>query len=82
MRFRRSFRFVAALAVREMTGQELADELGLTLTTTLHHLASLREAQLVESGGRRRPYQLRRDTIVAYGDQLSELASRHRRQRG
>jgi DNA-binding transcriptional ArsR family regulator len=50
---------VVALSREDLLAQDLADELGIALSTTLHHLAALRRAGLVEHGGRRRAYALR-----------------------
>jgi DNA-binding transcriptional ArsR family regulator len=51
-------RALTALAASELSAQELADVLGLGLSTVLHHLGELRAVGLVESGGRRRPYRI------------------------
>lgn len=51
-------RALTALAGSEFGAQELADRLGLGLSTVLHHLGELRAVGLVERGGRRRPYRI------------------------
>ncbi|HKY50262.1 MAG TPA: metalloregulator ArsR/SmtB family transcription factor [Candidatus Limnocylindria bacterium] len=51
-------RSLSALAGSDLGAQELADRLGLGLSTVLHHLAELRAVGLVERGGRRRPYRI------------------------
>lgn len=51
-------RALTALAGSELGAQELADALGLGLSTVLHHLGELGAVGLVERGGRRRPYRI------------------------
>lgn len=51
-------RALTALAGAELSAQELADVLGIGLSTVLHHLGELRAVGLVERGGRRRPYRI------------------------
>jgi DNA-binding transcriptional ArsR family regulator len=49
-------RIVRYLAAQDGTAVELAEHLGLTKSTTHHHLAQLREARLVELRGNARGY--------------------------
>jgi DNA-binding transcriptional ArsR family regulator len=49
-------RIVRYLAAQEATAAELAQHLGLTKSTTHHHLSQLREARLVELRGNARGY--------------------------
>lgn len=69
-------RMVLALAERDIPAQELADLTGAGLTTSLHHLAVLRQAGLVAGGGRRRPYRLARDRVERMGGLLAALGRR------
>jgi DNA-binding transcriptional ArsR family regulator len=66
-------RALAALAESELGAQELADRLGLGLSTVLHHLGELRAAGLVERGGRRRPYRLAARGLERAATLLREL---------
>ncbi|HEY6959034.1 MAG TPA: metalloregulator ArsR/SmtB family transcription factor [Candidatus Limnocylindria bacterium] len=63
---------VVALSREDLLAQDLADQLGLSLSTTLHHLAALRRAGLVEHGGRRRAYALRGAPLRRLRDVLAE----------
>ncbi len=65
-------RIVGLLATRPMAVAELADALGLTPATTVHHLARLRVAGLVESRDRRPfvEYALRAGRLAEVGRQL------------
>jgi DNA-binding transcriptional ArsR family regulator len=64
---------VSELAREDLTAQELADRVGLGLSTTLHHLAALRRAEFVARGGRRRAYGLRRAPIRRLRAIIDEL---------
>ena len=66
-------RVVTALAGSDLGAQELADRLGLGLSTVLHHLAELRASGLVEHGGRRRPYRLAAQGLDRAATLLREL---------
>lgn len=66
-------RALTALAGSDLAAQELADRLGLGLSTVLHHLAVLRAAGLVERGGRRRPYRLAAQGLERAAAVLREL---------
>ena len=66
-------RILKLLARGDGGAQELADELGVSLNTALHHLHALREAGLVGRGGRRQAYRLRRSRLAAYTRRLTEL---------
>ncbi len=65
-------RIVGLLAGTPMAVAELADALGLTPATTVHHLGRLREAGLVEARDRRPfvEYQLRAGRLAEVGRQL------------
>ena len=65
-------RIVGLLAGRPMAVVELAAALGLTPSTTVHHLSRLREAGLVESRDRRPfvEYALRAGRLAEVGRQL------------
>jgi DNA-binding transcriptional ArsR family regulator len=67
-------RALTALAGSELGAQELADRLGLGLSTVLHHLGELREAGLVERGGRRRPYRIAARGLERAAALLDELS--------
>lgn len=69
-------RIVRALAASDLTAQELSDRVGIGLTTVLHHLDTLRSAQLVGAGGRRQRYQLRPRGLSGYANQIRSLAGR------
>ncbi|OFV83009.1 MAG: hypothetical protein A2W26_11300 [Acidobacteria bacterium RBG_16_64_8] len=60
------------LAEREMYLQEIANRLGVTHVTAIHHLALLRAARLVRSveRGGLKYYQLRPETVAQVGDRL------------
>lgn len=68
-------RILQMLADREMYLQEIANRLGVTHVTAIHHLALLRAAHLVRSveRGNLKYYQLRRDAAVTVGDRLGDL---------
>ena len=67
-------RALTALAGSELGAQELADRLGLGLSTVLHHLGELRAAGLVERGGRRRPYRIAAKGLERAAALLDEMA--------
>ncbi len=67
-------RTLTALAGSDLGAQELADRLGLGLSTVLHHLGELRAAGLVESGGRRRPYRIAARGLERAAALLRELS--------
>ncbi|HET9810014.1 MAG TPA: winged helix-turn-helix domain-containing protein [Candidatus Limnocylindria bacterium] len=69
-------RALTALADSELGAQELADRLGLGLSTVLHHLGELRAAGLVERGGRRRPYRIAAQGLDRAAALLRELSRR------
>ena len=60
----------------ELGAQELADRLGLGLSTVLHHLGELRAAGLVERGGRRRPYRIAARGLERAAALLDELSGK------
>lgn len=64
---------VVALSGEDLLAQDLADQLGIGLSTTLHHLAALRRAGLVERGGRRRAYALRAAPLGRLRAALAEI---------
>jgi len=68
-------RILQMLAEREMYLQEIANRLGVTHVTAIHHLALLRAAQLVRAieRGNLKYYQLRRETAADIGGRLREL---------
>lgn len=68
-------RILRLLGEREMYLQEIANRLGVTHVTAIHHLALLRAAHLVravERGGLKY-YRLRPETVAQVGDRLREL---------
>ena len=67
-------RALKALAGSELGAQEVADRLGLGLSTVLHHLGELRAVGLVEQGGRRRPYRIATKGLERAAALLEELA--------
>jgi DNA-binding transcriptional ArsR family regulator len=67
-------RALTALAGSDLGAQELADRLGVGLSTVLHHLAELRAAGLVESGGRRQPYRIAVPRLERAAALLREIA--------
>jgi DNA-binding transcriptional ArsR family regulator len=67
-------RALTALAGSELGAQELADRLGLGLSTVLHHLGELRAAGLVERGGRRRPYRIAAQGLERAAALLGQLS--------
>ena len=67
-------RALTALAVSDLGAQELADRLGIGLSTVLHHLGELRAVGLVERGGRRRPYRIAAQGLERAAALLDELA--------
>src|SRR5687767_1819997 len=67
-------RALTALAGSDLGAQELADRLGLGLSTVLHHLGELRAAGLIEHGGRRRPYRIATKGLERAAALLDELA--------
>jgi DNA-binding transcriptional ArsR family regulator len=67
-------RALTSLAGSELGAQELADRLGLGLSTVLHHLGELRAVGLVERGGRRRPYRIAAQGLERAAALLTELA--------
>lgn len=68
-------RILQMLAEREMYVQEIANRLGVTHVTTIHHLAQLRAAQLTRGvdRGNLKYYQLRRDSVQEAGARLAEF---------
>ncbi len=68
-------RILQMLAEREMYLQEIADRLGVTHVTVIHHLALLRAARLVRVVERHnlKYYSLRRDTVAEVGPRLTQL---------
>ena len=70
-------RILQMLAEREMYLQEIANRLGVTHVTTIHHLAQLRAAQLVRGvdRGNLKYYQLRRDSVQDAGARLMEFVA-------
>ena len=74
---RSRLRIVGLLAARPMAVGELADALGLTPATLVHHLRRLREAELVESTPRPPyvEYRLRLDRLGQLGKRLDAAAS-------
>jgi DNA-binding transcriptional ArsR family regulator len=68
-------RILQMLAEREMYVQEIANRLGVTHVTTIHHLAQLRAAQLIRGvdRGNLKYYQLRRDAVQEAGSRLVEF---------
>jgi DNA-binding transcriptional ArsR family regulator len=70
-------RILQMLAEREMYLQEIANRLGVTHVTTIHHLAQLRAAQLVRvvDRGNLKYYQLRREAVQQAGARLAEFVS-------
>jgi DNA-binding HxlR family transcriptional regulator len=74
---RSRLRIVGLLAARPMAVGELADALGLTPATLVHHLRRLSEAELVESTPRPPyvEYRLRLDRLGRLGKQLNAAAS-------
>jgi predicted transcriptional regulator len=55
--------------------QEIANRLGVTHVTTIHHLAQLRAAQLIRGvdRGNLKYYQLRFDSVQEAGSRLIEF---------
>jgi DNA-binding HxlR family transcriptional regulator len=74
---RSRLRIVGLLAARPMAVGELADALGLTPATLVHHLRRLSEAELVESTPRPPyvEYRLRLDRLGQLGKRLDAAAS-------
>ncbi|MDQ7843658.1 MAG: winged helix-turn-helix domain-containing protein [Armatimonadota bacterium] len=70
-------RILQMLAEREMYLQEIANRLGVSHVTAIHHLAQLRAAHLVRSveRGGLKFFQLRPDTAVRIGRQVRELVA-------
>lgn len=70
-------RILQMLAEREMYLQEIANRLGVTHVTTIHHLALLRAAGLVRivDRGNLKFYQLRRDALQRAGTRLADFVS-------
>jgi len=68
-------RILQMLAEREMYLQEIANRLGVTHVTAIHHLAQLRAAYLVRSveRGGLKFYQLRSETTAQLGGRLLEV---------
>lgn len=66
-------RIVRQLALRDAGAQELADAIGVSLNTALHHLRALRQAGLVGRGGRRQAYRLRRARLASFARRLTDL---------
>lgn len=68
-------RILQMLAEREMYLQEIANRLGVTHVTAIHHLALLRAAHLVRSveRGGLKYYQLRSETVAQIGGRLLDL---------
>ena len=74
---RSRLRIVGLLAARPMAVGELADALGLTPATLVHHLHRLREAELVEATPKPPyvEYRLRLDRLGELGKRLDAAAS-------
>ena len=70
-------RILQMLAEREMYVQEIANRLGVTHVTAIHHLAQLRAAQLVRGvdRGSLKYYQLRPASAQEAGVRLTEFVS-------
>lgn len=70
-------RILQMLAEREMYLQEIANRLGVTHVTAIHHLALLRAAHLVRAieRGNLKYYQLRQDTVAELGGRLRDLVA-------
>ncbi len=68
-------RILQLLSEREMYVQEIADHLGVTHVTAIHHLALLRAAHLVRVVERHnlKYYSLRRETVAEAGTRLAQL---------
>jgi biotin operon repressor len=66
-------RILRELTRSDRSAQELTDGLGIGLTTVVHHLATLRAAGLVDGGGRRRAYALRREALIVYANHIRSL---------
>ncbi len=68
-------RILQMLADREMYLQEIADHLGVTHVTAIHHLARLRAARLVRVVERHhlKHYSLRRETVADVGPRVTKL---------
>jgi DNA-binding transcriptional ArsR family regulator len=68
-------RILQMLAEREMYLQEIANRLGVTHVTAIHHLAQLRAAQLVRGvdRGNLKYYQLRRESVPSASARLAEF---------
>ncbi len=70
----RRLRILRLLADRDLTLQELSDELGLAKSTTHHHTVVLRAAGLIRtSTAMENRYILRRDTVAEAGPALSQF---------
>jgi len=70
-------RILQMLAEREMYLQEIANRLGVTHVTAIHHLAQLRAAHLVravERGGLKF-FQLRPESAAQIGERLADLVA-------
>lgn len=70
-------RILQMLAEREMYLQEIANRLGVTHVTAIHHLALLRAAHLVRAieRGNLKYYQLRQETVAELGGRLQDLVA-------
>lgn len=70
-------RILQMLAEQEMYLQEIANRLGVSHVTAIHHLALLRAAHLVRSveRGNLKYYQLRRDAAATVGERLEDLVA-------
>jgi len=70
-------RVLQMLAEREMYLQEIANRLGVTHVTAIHHLALLRAARLVRAieRGNLKYYQLRQETVAELGGRLRDLVA-------
>src|SRR3990170_1947560 len=70
-------RILQMLAEREMYVQEIANRLGVTHVTAIHHLAQLRAAQLVRGvdRGNLKYSQLRRESVHDAGARLAEFVA-------
>lgn len=73
-------KMVGLLAKESLTGEQLAEMLGVKPATISHHLAKLTEASLVEAEGlrgREKPYRLRLDAIQNMAQRLLAQETLH-----
>ncbi len=73
-------RILQMLSEREMYLQEIANRLGVTHVTAIHHLAQLRAAHLIRAveRGNLKYYQLRRDAVAEAGARLAGVVAAER----